>query len=288
VLIDAHTHVVGGDRTRDRRPAEALANGNWWHGQDCTVDTFAEAVEAGPVDAAVLVQAAGPYGDDNRYLIDAVAAHPKRFVAGVIVDPCAHPDPAEQLRTLAGNPHVLGVRLFHIPRPSRPWLAGPLGDALVDTAAELGLSISICCLADDLPEVARQLDRRSDLAMALDHCGFVDFSDPTPLWELATRPNLHVKFTPTCAEIAGPAEDPRRLLELVVGRLGANRVLWGSDWPQHRAYPTYAEAVDHAVSWTAGLDAAEQAAVLGGNVMRLWPEAWPQLRGGDPTNGAQL
>lgn len=284
MLIDSHTHVVGTDRMRYPQSAAPLANGVWWHDQDCSVEVFTAAVADSPVDAAVLVQAAGPYGDDNRYLIDAAGTHPQRFVAGVIVDPHAWRDPAERLRSLAANPLALGVRLFHIPRPARPWLAGPEGDALVDTAAELGLSISICCLADDLPAVAHQLDRRPDLVMALDHCGFVDFSDPAPLWDLAERPNLRVKFTPTCAVIGGSAEDPRRLLELVVARLGADRVLWGSDWPQHRIHPTYGDAVEQIVSWTAGLDPTEQAAVLGGNACRLWPTAWPHLRDGSTSS----
>ncbi len=193
--------------------------------------------------------------------------------------------PAAHLRSLAAHPHVQGVRLFHIPQPSTPWLAGSWGDALIDTAAELGLSISICCGLEDFAAVGAQLDRRPDVVMALDHCGFIDFSDPAALWDLGSRPNLRVTFTPTCAELGAPDEHPRRVLETVVGRLGADRVLWGSDWPQHRAHGTYAEAAEEVITWTAGLDAAEQAAVLGGNARRLWHTAWPNPTEDHDPNG---
>lgn len=265
-----------------------LPNGAWWldadGAADHSIERLADLVAESPVDAAVLVQAAGPYGSDNTYLADAVRPHEANFVGACIVDPSLGDDAVAQLVSMAERPGIGGIRLFHIRRPEVPWLAAPAGDRLIDAAAELGLSISVCCLPDDFVDLTHQLTRRPDVAVVLDHCGFADCSgDPpyeraTPLWNLTAFPNLHVKFTPTFAARAGG--DRRRLLEHVVERFGAERVVWGSDWPQHREHGLdYTGHVAMVKSWMTGLTEAERAAVEGDNALRLWPNAWPQLRG---------
>ena len=277
VLIDTHTHVVAADRVRYPQRDVALANGAWWEGVDCSVESLAADVAATPVDGVVLVQAVGPYGDDNTYLVDALVGRDDAFVGAVVVDPTGT-DPLGRLAALADHSSVRGIRLFHVPTPAEPWLDGPEGDRLVDAAAELELCIAVCCMPDSLGALGRQLTRRPDLAMVLDHCGFADLSGgppyerAAPLWALADQPNVHLKLTPTCVEMSGA--DPAGLLQLLVDRFGAERLVWGSDWPQHRAAPTYAEQVTEITAWLDVLGAAERELVAGRNAERLWPDAW--------------
>ncbi len=278
-LIDTHTHAVSPDADRFPQRAASLPNGAWWTNGDVSIEGLAAAVEASSVDGVVLVQAAGPYGDDNSYLVEAVAD--QAVFAGVcIVDPVA-PGATDRLRTLADNSRIDGIRLFHVPTPANPWLASTAANELLDLAAELGLTVTVCCMADALSDLGRQLSRRPDLAVVLDHCGFADFSgtapypEAQPLWNLARYEQLHVKFTPTLAR--HDSADPVVLAEQLVTRFGGGRIVWGSDWPQHRETSTYGEQVDLVQSWFAGCDADVRSAIGGQNALRLWPRSWPHL-----------
>ena len=287
VLIDTHTHVVSTDTVSYPQQSFVLPNGSWWDGVDCSVEHLAREVDESGVDGVVLVQAGGTYGEDNSYLAAAVGHDAERFVGSCIVDPGGD-DAVARLADWAAHAGISGIRLFHIPQPDVPWLASPVGDRMVDAAAKLGLSIAICCQADDLPDLAVQIARRPDVNFALDHCGFADFTRGAPfaaasaLWDLAAHKNLAVKVTPTLVRINDAV--PEQLVEAVVGRFGASHVLWGSDWPQHREVGesgrplTYGEQVALIQSWFGGLPAADRAAIGGGNALRLWPGAWPHLR----------
>lgn len=283
VLIDTHTHIVSADLEGFPQQPSSLANGDWWADCDCSAEALRDGVNVSGVSGVVLVQAAGPYGDDNSYLTSAVGALDHRFAAAGIVDPAAAA-PSTALRALAEQPGVAGVRLFHIPTPSRPWLGTSAADDLIDTAAGLGLSISICCLPDTFSAVHHHLARRADVAFVLEHCGFADFSGEPPypgaaaLWALAQHANVHLKFTPTAASVSGA--DPASLLREIVDRFGARRVVWGSDWPQHREVDGYTDQVDRIASWLDHLPTGERRAVAWENALRLWPAAWPHLRGG--------
>ncbi len=287
VLIDTHTHVVGNDTAAFPRRAASLPNGSWWDDHDCTVEHFASLVTESDVDGVVLVQAAGVYGDDNTYLATAAEHDRDRFVGSCIVDP-ANADAADRLAKWTNRTGISGVRLFHIPRPAVSWLASPTGDRVVDAAAALGVSVAVCCMAGDLIDVSHQLARRPEVAFALDHCGFADFSDGAPftnaqpLWDLTKYRNLHVKITPTLVRLAGV--DPVELVETIVDRFGGSRVLWGSDWPQHREVDaagrllSYANQVALIQSWFSGVAERDRIAIAGANALRLWPTAWPHLR----------
>ncbi len=55
---------------------------------------------------------------------------------------------------------------------------------------------------------------------------------------------------------------------------GVERLMWGSDFPQHHSEP-YAEIVDLARHSCSRLTESEQARFLGGTALELWPELAP-------------
>ena len=66
------------------------------------------------------------------------------------------------------------------------------------------------------------------------------------------------------------ARDAAAFVELLVDRFGAERLVWGSDYPQTHDR-SYAELVALGREACAGLPTADQARVLGENALRLWP-----------------
>jgi len=283
-LFDAHVHVVGADATKYPRHGPSLPNGAWWEDEDASVEVFQRRTEDAAIVGVALVQATGTYGADNSYLVDALAregTNDQPVLVGVgVVDPTA-PDAIDHLTRLVDH-GIRGIRLFHIPTPTPPWLDRPEADALVDAAADLGCVINICIQNHDFGLVAHHLDRRPDVTFTLDHCGFPElsdgppFADAEPLWKLAEHENLHVKFSPTLAALASfdasSDDDAAELvLAAVADHFGPDRVMLGTDWPQHREPGlSYAGQVDRMIRWTAAWSDADRTSMLAANTAKLF------------------
>lgn len=272
MIVDTHVHVVAPDETRfPLRPSGV--GSQWFREHPVTVEEYLDTASGAGVDRAVLVQAHGAYGSDNAYVLDALRAAPDRLVGVVIVDP-TDPDPAARLRELATVPGCQGVRCFGIGADPPAWFDGDPGRALWDAAIDLDLRIVATLLAPELPRLATMLVRHPGAPVVLDHCGFPDlrgeppFPGLGPVLALADHPGLHLKVTSHVLEAAGAHAGA--FVEALAARFGADRLVWGSDYPQTHDR-SYAELVTLGRDACGGLPAADQARVLGENALRLWP-----------------
>jgi predicted TIM-barrel fold metal-dependent hydrolase len=168
--------------------------------------------------------------------------------------------------------------MFNIPRADPPWLGAPGTTEVLDAVRRLDLRVVVTVLEPDVPGVGALAAQAPDLPMALDHCGFTDFSDgppfvgAAPLFALAAHPNVRLKVTTTFLEPALAAGvDPADVLEALVDRFGVERLMWGSDYPQHHSEP-YPELVDLARRACRRLSAADQDRFLGGTALDQFPE----------------
>ncbi len=275
-IIDTHTHVVSPDT--DRYPLQLAADvpHDWVGEHRLTSEQLLRHMDDAGVHGAVLVQARAAYGDDNTYVAAAREADPARLVSTAIVD-MTTPDRGDALRRWAAQ-GVAGVRLFNIPPAKPSWLAGPELAAFVEAAAADGIRVSVCTLAPDIPDIARLLAAVPDVPIAVDHCAFADITadhaanDGNPLVQLADHANVRLKVTTTFLRPATDhGADARDVVGWLHSRFGADRLMWGSDFPQyHReSYPQIVAFGRHACS---RLAEGEQALFLGGTANRLWPE----------------
>jgi L-fuconolactonase len=280
MIVDTHVHVVAPD-TR-RYPLQPSGVGtNWFREHPVGVEEYAATARASGVECAVLVQAHGAYGADNRYVVDAVAVAPGRFVSVGIVDPDDR-DAVATLRALAGEPGFAGVRLFGIGPTPPVWFDDTTGAALWTAAVDLDLRIVATLLTPDLPRLVRMVERFPDAPVVLDHCGFPDlaggppYAAAGPLFALADLPSVHLKITSHVLEDAEQqsAGGGAALVERLAGRFGASRLVWGSDYPQTHDR-TYAQLVELGRAAAGALPPAAQDAFLGGNALRLWPALAP-------------
>jgi len=279
VIVDTHTHVVAVDRTR--WPLNPAGVGSDWFERDpVPVEDLARVTAEAGVGAVVLVQAYGAYTFDNAYVVDAAAHDLTRLVSIGIIDAEA-PDAIETLRGLAARPGFTGIRLFPLADPSGPqpeWLDDRRTFPVWEACAELGLRIVVCMLPPNFGRLRRVLDEFPDQAVVLDHCGFADVSGGPPfggaaeLFACAEHANLHLKVTSGVLEAAeAGGHDPRDLVDRLVTEFGADRMVWGTDYPQtrDRSYADLVALGRHACSRLAPSDAD---LVLGGTALRLWPE----------------
>jgi predicted TIM-barrel fold metal-dependent hydrolase len=272
-IVDTHTHVVSFDHDRyPISPPEGLPRMPWIDEHPVDAAGLLDALDAGGVSGAVLVQAKGAYGFDNSYAADATQLAPDRFVSASIIDMNA-PDRIAQLEHWTLERGMTATRLFDIPTSSPPWLDDPATAPVLARIAELGVHVALCVLVESIPRVGALCAMAPDLPIALDHCGFADLSGPTPeLDALAPHPNLRLKVTTTAFETA---TDPRDSLERLCEVFGVERLMWGSDYPQHHSEP-YPEIVDLARHACSRLTASEQARFLGGTALDLFPELSPE------------
>jgi L-fuconolactonase len=272
VIVDTHVHVVAADTERyPLRPKGPELD--WFREAPVTVEDFLSFMTAAGVDRAVLVQPMSAYGFDNRYVIDSARMHADRLASVVILDTVD--DPARRLRAMAGE-GVTGVRLFAIANPTLGRLDGPQALVLWEAAAELGLVVVATILPPQLPELRAVLERFAGVTVALDHCAFPDLLGGSPyakaadLFELAAFPNLHLKVSCHLLEQAEAADDARDLVDRLAAVFGADRLLWGSDFPQTHDR-SYAELVELGRNACSRLSPADQRRFLGENARRLWP-----------------
>jgi L-fuconolactonase len=276
VIVDTHVHVVAPDQARYPLRPSGIGS-QWFREHPVSAEEYAAAARDADVERAVLVQAHGAYGADNRYVVDAVATAPDRFVSVCIVDP-GDPDPAATLRALAREPGVAGVRLFGIGAAPPTWFDDAPGAVLWAAAIDLELRLVATLLAPDLPRLVRMVARFPDVPVVLDHCGFPDLTGgppypaAQPLFALADLPSVHLKVTSHLLEDAEPrsSDGAAALVDRLAATFGPERLVWGSDYPQTHDRP-YAELVALGRHAAASLPRADGDAFLGGNALRLWP-----------------
>jgi len=140
------------------------------------------------------------------------------------------------------------VRLFALAGDGSSWLTDPSTFPLWEEAASLGAHVIATIFASQLEELRSVLRRFPDVRVSLDHCAFPDASDPAPLFELASEPNLLCKVSSVVLESAGT--DAEAFVTALVGHFGAERVMWGSDFSQthDRSYVELVELAERSFS----------------------------------------
>jgi L-fuconolactonase len=276
-IVDTHTHVIAADH--DRYPLAPMTGmprrQTWFLEHPVTAEELLAELDEAEVAAAVLVHTTA-YGHDNSYAADARAVAPDRFANVCIVD-LTSADRAERLEHWAGR-GMAGTRLFNIPRADPPWLDAPETIEVLDAVRRLGMRVVVTVLEQDVPAVGALLQNAPDIPMALDHCGFTDisegppFANAAPLMALAEHDNVRLKVTTTFLEPAlARGVDPADVLGALVDRFGVERLMWGSDYPQHHSEP-YPELVDLARRACRRLSRADQDRFLGGTAIEQFPE----------------
>ncbi len=147
---------------------------------------------------------------------------------------------------------------------------------------DLDLRYDLLLFQRQLPVAIQLVDRQPDLGIIVDHLakpvirkGAVDPDWKAGMAELAKRENiLGVKVSGMVTEVLDPEIDEatlRAYFETTLELFGADRVMFGSDWPvcllRIESYQTWAEMVRGFVS---GLSQEEQTAILAANAARVY------------------
>ena len=274
-VIDAHHHVWD----------LAVRDQPWLNGagmaairRTFTVDDLRPAARAAGVDATVLVQTVTVPGETPEML---ALADADPLDAGVVGwTDLTSPAAADELAKLAGGPggsRLVGIRHQVQEEPDPDWLRRPDVIRGLRAVAAAGMAYDLVILPHQLPAATYAAAAVPGLTLVLDHAGKPDIGGDIAAWtadvrEFAALPNTMCKLSGLVAEAPDGAE-PQAFAEVagvVLDAFGAGRVMFGSDWPVCLLDSDYASVMALARSLTAGLSAAERAAVFGATAARAY------------------
>ena len=232
------------------------------------------------VDRTVLVQVAASTDETCEFLAYAACTP---LIAGVVgwMDLTA-PDPAQALEYLGHAPggHMLrGIRHLVQDEPDPDWLdRADVRRALAAVAAR-GLPYDLLVRPPQAQAALRAVRALPELTFVLDHLGKPPIAsgelEPWAGWirELAAEPNVVCKLSGMVTEAdwdSWTVADLRPYAETGLEAFGADRMMFGSDWPVCNLAATYTEVFDAAVVLGSGLDEAEHEAVFTGTATRIY------------------
>lgn len=269
-MIDTHVHVVAPDRNR----YPVLENPPAW--PPVTGDMLAADMRAQGVTRALLVQSFFTYGFDNSYAIDCAAADPSRYQVVCVIDQTA-PDAAEVLTQLVRDHGVRGVRLMPKGMPEGV-LWDPKTFGVWERAGELGVPVTVAAEIQHIPEMPQVVERFPDVTVCFEHMWGIEVDTPPfaqlrPVITLARFPNVRLKLAPNnCFAAREAGISPRALFDHLIEHFGAERLMFGSNYPAHPAkFGDYAARVNIMREDLSYLSEKDQAAFFGGNAARVWP-----------------
>ena len=274
-LTDSHVHVVSDDVTSFPRRVGGPGR-DWWTGRAVDGAAVVGDLDVAGVARAVVVQAVGAYGSDNRYARSVVDTQPDRLVLVPAVD-LEGADPAAELVLLMEEGSMAGVRLFGIGLDGS-WLSDGRGRAIWELAAISAITVVPTLFQRDLPALRALAGQVPDAQVALDHCGFPDlrsgppYRDAAELFALAHYPSIHLKITSVVLRDASFHGGATPLAERLLASFGPDRLCWGSDHPQSFEL-SYSEMLALARDALRTADANAWQSVLDGTARRLfWRE----------------
>lgn len=240
---------------------------------------LAPALENHGIDATILVQAAATV-EETEYMLGIADATP--FVAGVVgwVD-FENPADLEVLKRLARHPKFKGVRPMIQDIPDDDWMLRDDVQWGFQAIADLDLTFDALGFPRHLANFLTILKRYPEMRVVVDHCmkpQIREHCDATfRFWadgmaRIAGETAAFCKFSALVTE-ANPGwivEDLQPYADHVFDVFGADRVMWGSDWPVCQLAASYKDWHAAAEALTARLDASAQAQIYGGSAARFY------------------
>jgi L-fuconolactonase len=276
-FVDAHVHFWDGARFPYRWLAEVPAIA----GAHAPAQLAADAGDRMPA-AMVFVEAdADPARarDEVRWVEELAAQQPRiaAIVAAAAVDRGAETEAA--LAWLASHARVRGVRHQIQGHPEPDFCLRPAFVAGVRRVGERGWTFDLCVKHSQLAACTELARACPETSFVLDHAGKPDIRrgalDPwrAHIADLARLPNVVCKLSGLVTE-ADPSSWTLAALRPYVDHLlacfGAQRLLFGSDWPVVNLAASYRRWLDTAIELLAPLPPSERTAIFADNARQTY------------------
>lgn len=241
---------------------------------------LAPQLEAAGVDQTVLVQSMDSY-EDTRYMLETAATFP--WIGGVVGwVPLDKPD--EAARSLEAYMHLRvfkGIRHLIHTEADPDWV---VQDSVIEglkILASLGLTFDVVAVyPNHLKHVPTLAEKVPDLNIVIDHLAKPPYPDAAAMqtWRdqmaaAARYPQIHAKISGLNTAVGKAdwtGEDLMPAIEFALDQFGANRLMFGSDWPVAILAGDYARVYAETRRVLAQLSSADQDAIFGGTAARFY------------------
>lgn len=230
------------------------------------------------IDRTVLVQAA-PTEAETDFLLELAAE--TDFVAGVVGWLDMEDARFEtKLDALIERPKFVGLRPMLQDLEDDAYILRPRVLANLKVMAERGVAFDFLTQPRHLPHVATALEAVPGLNAVVDHISKPDIAGRSfngwaaDIARVAAFPNVFCKLSGMITEARHDSWRPgdlRPYVEHVLAVFGADRLMFGSDWPVCLLAGSYAEALNALRTVLDGsLSADQRAAIYGRNAVRFY------------------
>jgi len=277
-ILDSHLHVWA--------PPEQSEEFPYFPGQEPTLPGSAEflleSFEEAGVDGALIVQPIN-HKFDHSYVSSVINKYPGKFVGACLADPTEGGGGASELRRLVQEEGYRAVRFNPYLWPKGAPMTDAVGREMFQAAGELGAAVGFMCfqgLMLHIKDIETLCTDYPSTKVLIDHFGFCKGTggeDWRRLLALARFPQVYVKtsaFFRVSAEQFPYADTQAQVLQLV-DAFGANRLIWGSDFPfvvQECGYSKAAQVLNE----MDGLSDDDKEWIMGKSLAELFPGAWVQ------------
>lgn len=267
LLIDSHVHVW---KTDPRFPFAAGANVP--PNVDASPSSLLEKMRSNGISKTVLIQVIH-YKWDNRYLVHVLRAYPGKFAGVCRVDPQDPAAPDHLTDWTEQGCH--GVRLSPSADTIGDWIRGPQMPALWRRCQDLKVPMTLLLPVSRLPDIVPLLDKFPDLTTVIDHMADCSVDDPQGLQllrSLARYPKLYVKISHpwSLSKLPFPYPDVTAMIARLRDAFGAQRLMWGTDWPIKPELLSYERRVALYRDNLPFLSSSEHQEILAGTASRVW------------------
>lgn len=274
VVIDAHQHVWDLERVSYPwlTPDFGILNRTY------SFEELAPQLAACGVDGTVLVQSADS-SEETRWMQAVADAHPQ--VAAIVAWVPLH-DAAVAARLLdeyAADARIVGIRHLIHNEPDEDWLLRPSVQEGLALLAERSLTFDVVAVTDrHLQHVATIAAAHPSLNIVIDHLakpsiasrGWLPWADT--LARAAAHPNVFAKISGlnTAAQPDWTAADLKPYVDHALEVFGAERLMFGGDWPVALLSGDYRRVWDATNEVLADRTLTERDAVLGGTAVAFY------------------
>jgi len=267
ILIDSHVHVWKHD------PSFPFAEGSHVPAQDASAEMLLGLMRTNGVARTVLIQVIH-YRWDNRYIASVLKRYPQYFKGVCRVNP-EDPTAPDHLSDLTEQ-GFHGVRLSPSADADGDWIRGPLMPPLWRRCAELHVPMTVLTPVTRLPDLVPLIERNPELTVVIDHMADSPVNQPEKLellLALERYPRVFVKISHmwSLSKQSYPYPDAAEQVKRLYDKFGAERLMWGTDWPICLKQLSYARAVALFRDHLGFMPTKDHEQVLYKTVQRVWP-----------------
>jgi len=269
MIVDAHQHLWKLDRADYQWLTKELAPIY----RDFLPDDLKPFLDKSGVDGTILVQATDTEAE-TEYLLSLADKH--AWILGIVgwVDMESNRAP-ERIRQFATHSKFVGIRPMIQGIEDDRWMLKPALSPAVETLIDLNLTFDALVLPRHLKPLKEFVSRYDGLKVIIDHGAKPEIRNSawepwaSEIAEIAALSDAYCKLSGLVTEAAAhwKEQDIEPYAKHILTVFGAERTVFGSDWPVLNLAGNYAQWMTLARDWVCEHDRHN---IFGGNALRFY------------------